>query len=83
MRKSSQEASSYHSSQGFLEYYLPSLQSYVQVLKALTLVRLDKVADAMEITDALDVAGVHHDEFTLQAFVHCYRVFSNLFIFDE
>ncbi|KAF1761642.1 hypothetical protein GCK72_009898 [Caenorhabditis remanei] len=44
-----------------------------KVLKALTLVRLDKVADAMEITDALDVAGVHHDEFTLQAFVHCYR----------
>uniref|UniRef100_A0A8R1EDX7 N-terminal acetyltransferase B complex subunit NAA25 homolog n=1 Tax=Caenorhabditis japonica TaxID=281687 RepID=A0A8R1EDX7_CAEJA len=43
------------------------------VLKALALIRLERLAEAMEIIDALDVAGVKHDDLTLQAFVHCYR----------
>uniref|UniRef100_A0A8R1HP83 N-terminal acetyltransferase B complex subunit MDM20 homolog n=1 Tax=Caenorhabditis japonica TaxID=281687 RepID=A0A8R1HP83_CAEJA len=44
-----------------------------KVLKALALIRLERLAEAMEIIDALDVAGVKHDDLTLQAFVHCYR----------
>lgn len=47
--------------------------SAAKVLKALTLIRLEKLADATEILEALDVPGAHHDELTLQAFVHCYR----------
>ncbi|CAI2347766.1 unnamed protein product [Caenorhabditis sp. 36 PRJEB53466] len=44
-----------------------------KVLKALTLIRLERASEAYEILDELDVAGVRHDDLTLQAFVHCYR----------
>uniref|UniRef100_A0A1I7U3E3 N-terminal acetyltransferase B complex subunit MDM20 homolog n=1 Tax=Caenorhabditis tropicalis TaxID=1561998 RepID=A0A1I7U3E3_9PELO len=44
-----------------------------KVLKALTLIRLDRTVEAMEILDAIDVPGAHHDELTLQAFIHCYK----------
>lgn len=44
-----------------------------KVLRALALIRMDKTAEAMEIIEALDVPGAHHDELTLQAFIHCYR----------
>lgn len=44
-----------------------------KVLKALALIRTDRLSDAMEILNSLDVPGARHDELTLQAFVHCYR----------
>ncbi|CAD6187855.1 unnamed protein product [Caenorhabditis auriculariae] len=44
-----------------------------KVLKALALIRNEKLSEALIILDALDVAGVRHDESTMMAFVHCYK----------
>ncbi|KAK6013032.1 hypothetical protein OSTOST_21718, partial [Ostertagia ostertagi] len=43
------------------------------VLKALALIRSDKLADGFEIINTLDVPGAHFDDSTLQAFVHCFK----------
>ncbi|KAK6057325.1 hypothetical protein COOONC_05160 [Cooperia oncophora] len=44
-----------------------------KVLKALALIRSDKLADGFEIINNLDVPGAHFDDSTLQAFVHCFK----------
>ncbi|CAB3402531.1 unnamed protein product [Caenorhabditis bovis] len=44
-----------------------------KVLKALSLIRSERLAEAMSIIDAIDVPGVKHDENTLLAFVHCFK----------
>uniref|UniRef100_A0A0K0D9Q5 TPR_REGION domain-containing protein n=1 Tax=Angiostrongylus cantonensis TaxID=6313 RepID=A0A0K0D9Q5_ANGCA len=44
-----------------------------KVLKALALIRSDKIADGFEIINTLDVPGAHFDDGTLQAFVHCFK----------
>ncbi|PIO61687.1 hypothetical protein TELCIR_16781, partial [Teladorsagia circumcincta] len=44
-----------------------------KVLKALALIRSDKLADGFEIINTLDVPGAHFDDSTLQAFVHCFK----------
>ncbi|KAJ1345805.1 hypothetical protein KIN20_000423 [Parelaphostrongylus tenuis] len=44
-----------------------------KVLKALALIRSDKIADGFEIINNLDVPGAHFDDGTLQAFVHCFK----------
>ncbi|XGW18083.1 hypothetical protein V3C99_002582 [Haemonchus contortus] len=44
-----------------------------KVLKALALIRSDKLADGFEIINTLDVPGAQFDDGTLQAFVHCFK----------
>lgn len=44
-----------------------------KVLKALALIRSDKLADGFEIINSLDVPGAQFDDSTLQAFVHCFK----------
>ncbi|KJH53030.1 hypothetical protein DICVIV_00715 [Dictyocaulus viviparus] len=44
-----------------------------KVLKALALIRSDKLADGFDIINTLDVPGAHFDDGTLQAFVHCFK----------
>ncbi|KAK6743919.1 hypothetical protein RB195_010921 [Necator americanus] len=44
-----------------------------KVLKALALIRSDKLAEGFEIINSLDVPGAQFDEGTLQAFVHCFK----------
>ncbi|RCN46269.1 hypothetical protein ANCCAN_07730 [Ancylostoma caninum] len=44
-----------------------------KVLKALALIRSDKLAEGFEIINSLDVPGAQFDDGTLQAFVHCFK----------
>ncbi|VDM65234.1 unnamed protein product [Strongylus vulgaris] len=46
-----------------------------KVLKALALIRSDKLAEGFEIINSLDVPGAQFDDGTLQAFVHCFKEF--------
>ncbi|ETN78602.1 hypothetical protein NECAME_10231 [Necator americanus] len=48
-----------------------------KVLKALALIRSDKLAEGFEIINSLDVPGAQFDEGTLQAFVHCFKAREN------
>ncbi|WKX98147.1 hypothetical protein Q1695_013661 [Nippostrongylus brasiliensis] len=44
-----------------------------KVLKALALIRSDKLAEGFEIINALDLPGATFDDGTLQAFAHCFK----------
>lgn len=53
--------------------------SFFEVLKALALIRADRVSEAWPLIDEVESVKDDFDENTLQALCHCFKVSLNLY----